>query len=344
MLKIPFIGAYVIRPYTTLPPASGPTLQFVEMNSITMDASQATASPARATELTPIPAALQTATAADEAVGRFCPLAAMNPSQTLYTTGTNNDPYGWAAHFFDYLDVQVAGDDFFPNVDPRLADGSTVTTANTPKATNPLKYTLATSVTTNVPDSVANGATGVANGTPDQAFGKQGLININTAPSYVLQQLPGVTPTIADQIVSDRTTNGPFKTIFDLNRVGTAGSANSFQTEGGLFTLTGTLDLKNDPGFAGGDFTVGPDRTDPTVKDDGVRGDFEERMLMLTRISNLITTRSDTFTCYVLLQGWRNVGTSNPTLAVQRRAVFILDRNSVTPSNNSPSSFRVPAQ
>lgn len=53
--------------------------------------------------------------------------------------------------------------------------------------------------------------------------------------------------------------------------------------------------------------------------------------LALNRISNLITTRSDSFTVYVLVQGWRNAGTANPELVVQRRVMFIADRSSVHP-------------
>jgi hypothetical protein len=51
---------------------------------------------------------------------------------------------------------------------------------------------------------------------------------------------------------------------------------------------------------------------------------------MLTRISNLITTRSDSFTVYIVVQGWRNAGTATPELVVQRRAAMIIDRSNVT--------------
>jgi len=60
---------------------------------------------------------------------------------------------------------------------------------------------------------------------------------------------------------------------------------------------------------------------------DGVRGDFEEQFLQLSRISNLITTRSDSFTCYVLIQGYRDAGTANPKLEVQKRVSYIIDRS-----------------
>ena len=64
---------------------------------------------------------------------------------------------------------------------------------------------------------------------------------------------------------------------------------------------------------------------------DMVRHDHEENYLLANRISNMVTTRSDTFTCYVLVQGWRGAGTDNPELVVQRRRAFVADRSGVTP-------------
>ena len=69
---------------------------------------------------------------------------------------------------------------------------------------------------------------------------------------------------------------------------------------------------------------------------DLVYGDFEAPFLALTRISNLVTTRSDSFTVYVLVQGWRNVGTQNPELVVQRRGAFLADRAAVHPIAGQP--------
>ena len=62
----------------------------------------------------------------------------------------------------------------------------------------------------------------------------------------------------------------------------------------------------------------------------GVANDFEQKFLMINRISNLITTRSDTFTVYIVIQGWRNAGTARPSLVVTKRAAFIVDRNNIT--------------
>ncbi len=47
----------------------------------------------------------------------------------------------------------------------------------------------------------------------------QGRININTASKEELEALPAIGPTIAQRIVDDRTTNGPYKQVEDLARV-----------------------------------------------------------------------------------------------------------------------------
>jgi hypothetical protein len=77
---------------------------------------------------------------------------------------------------------------------------------------------------------------------------------------------------------------------------------------------------------------------------------------MINRISNLITTRSDSFTVYIVIQGWRNAGapvTSDPNppvtgdpkapqLVVERRAAFIIDRSNVTGSPGAADPRKTP--
>lgn len=55
--------------------------------------------------------------------------------------------------------------------------------------------------------------------------------------------------------------------------------------------------------------------------DDGVEDDFEERDVIFSRISNLVTVRSDVFTAYILVR----IGTDGP----QKRVIAILDRSDV---------------
>ena len=76
---------------------------------------------------------------------------------------------------------------------------------------------------------------------------------------------------------------------------------------------------------------------------DDSRYDFEEQFLMFNKISNLITVRSDSFTVYILVQGWRGIGTGNPQMVVQRRAAFIQDRSPVSEQNRTlPAAVNVP--
>lgn len=44
-------------------------------------------------------------------------------------------------------------------------------------------------------------------------------ININIATAVELEQIPGIGPALAQRIISDRETNGPFKSVEDLTRI-----------------------------------------------------------------------------------------------------------------------------
>ena len=57
------------------------------------------------------------------------------------------------------------------------------------------------------------------------AASKPGKIDLNTATEAQLDTLPGVGPSTAGKIVSDRTENGPFRTVDDLMRVPGIGPA-----------------------------------------------------------------------------------------------------------------------
>jgi hypothetical protein len=62
-----------------------------------------------------------------------------------------------------------------------------------------------------------------------------------------------------------------------------------------------------------------------------ISGNFTAAYEKVISQSNQFTTRSDSFTVYILLQGWRNIGTATPELVVQRRAAAIIDRSTVKP-------------
>jgi hypothetical protein len=77
----------------------------------------------------------------------------------------------------------------------------------------------------------------------------------------------------------------------------------------------------NDPLYSSVDLDRFPDLT----PDDGAVSDFEERDVIFSRISNLVTVRSDVFTAYILVR----IGVDGP----QRRVIAILDRS----QTSSPS-------
>jgi hypothetical protein len=135
----------------------------------------------------------------------------------------------------------------------------------------------------------------------------KGRININTAPIFVLAQLPWMRqPPEAvpferpRAIVEYRNKYGPFKSIGGLMRVGPMQQLAS----------DGVNNLYNA-------VPRGPDLTPDKVTDD-----LEERDLFFTRISNLVTVRSDVFTAYILVR----IGLDGP----QKRVVAILDRSLAT--------------
>jgi DNA uptake protein ComE-like DNA-binding protein len=134
---------------------------------------------------------------------------------------------------------------------------------------------------------------------PDETRIK-GRINVNTAPWYVIAQLPWMEPAVAQAIVGYR------------------------DTIAGAFESTGELAQVPEMSFYGydsNDLKTFPDLT----RDDNAADDFEERNVIFSRISNLVTVRSDVFTAYILVR----IGTDGP----QKRVIAILDRSQVYSSD-----------
>jgi hypothetical protein len=122
--------------------------------------------------------------------------------------------------------------------------------------------------------------------------------------------------------------NGPFQSIYDLYRVPAFRSAQAI------------ILASADPEDLMGDLSPWGNGTDQ------VRGDAEEQSILMRRVSNLITTRSDTFTVYLVVQGWRlnPANRQDPQLVTQRRAAMIVDRSRVTPTNPTPIIYNIPTQ
>jgi len=136
-----------------------------------------------------------------------------------------------------------------------------------------------------------------------------GRININTAPTMVLAQLPwlryqeGEDCNRAKDIVAYRVREGqshPYRSVADLMQIPSMRNLQGDELDN-QFT----------------DAPRGPDLTPDTALDD-----MEERDLLFTRISDLVTVRSDVFTAYVLVR----IGVNGP----QRRMVALFDRSGVT--------------
>lgn len=128
----------------------------------------------------------------------------------------------------------------------------------------------------------------------------KGRININTAPWFVIAQLPWMEPAVAQAIAAYRdTVSEAFDSVAELMYVPQM-----------AYYATDALDLDRRP-----DFTPA----------DGAVDDFEERDIIFSRISNLVTVRSDIFTAYILVR----IGVDGP----QKRVIAIFDRSGV----HSPS-------
>lgn len=136
----------------------------------------------------------------------------------------------------------------------------------------------------------------------------KGRININTAPWFVLAQLPWMPDSVARAITSFRDILNPF---------------DSFNKPFGAFDTIG--DLMQVPQmyhYAIGDYNdVDLQKWPDLTFGDGAISDFEERDIIFSRISNLITVRSDIFTAYILVR----IGLDGP----QKRVIAIFDRSQV---------------
>ena len=140
----------------------------------------------------------------------------------------------------------------------------------------------------------------VDHGHPAQETRIKGRININTAPWFVIAQLPWMQPKIAQAIVAYRDT-----------------IAGAFEGTGALMQVPEMGYYAYDPAYAAIDLNYLPDLT----PSDGAISDFEERDIIYARISNIISVRSDVFTAYILVR----VGADGP----QKRVLAILDRSQV---------------
>lgn len=204
-------------------------------------------------------------------------------------------------------------------------------------------------------------------GDPDETFANYGeyselavagRININTAPWYVIAQLPWVSnPSsgneykLAQAIVAYRDkfklvpnlvdySEGRGKGMVDLTG---ASPLALVREEPGFANLPELINVTHDLAGVGGATydqwydirRLGRDENPPGTplnnnpageppfygSGDGVANDMLERDVIFARISNLVTVRSDVFTAYILVR----IGTDGP----QKRVIAIFDRSNV---------------
>ena len=192
-----------------------------------------------------------------------------------------------------------------------------------------------------------------------------GRININTAPWFVIAQLPWMRNEIAQAVVAYRDRIREVPGIVDYSNGRARGMWNTtdpsppiyVREEPGFASVGELVNVTHDlAGMGGGSYMelfdirrygrnrdVGnndidelrfPDLTPPSqTEGDGAANDFEERDLIFARISNLVTVRSDVFTAYIVVR----IGADGP----QKRVVAVLDRSNVYPNGAGGFNGRV---
>ncbi len=233
-------------------------------------------------------------------------------------------------HVFDYFTaIQNPHDDYLPNVDPN-AYGSglynPVPGVGTPKytyANTPSNTLIFNNILGGTAQNPLSPPTAVANNATEDTMAVEGLININTASAAILARVPwtpigsftdatGVTGNqpyasnntldqgIATSIVQYRNAYGPFKTIFDLNKVPlNPALCSGFTNLQNIWGNPATTDLIPKTNLQ----PIPHPGTGPGPASDYNTNDFKTRFNSIVRVSNLLTTRSDTYTIYVLVQG-----------------------------------------
>ena len=140
--------------------------------------------------------------------------------------------------------------------------------------------------------------------------------------------------------------HGAFNSLMELNKVFDPTDATRKKTfQNALGNLPSIRDPADPSYYNWGNYAPGPEflpvKAGQKV-DNASQNDWLPNTLMVTRISNLVTTRSDSFTAYVIIQGWRNARTQFPELVVQRRLALLIDRSALGLASGSPKVYTVP--
>ncbi len=144
-----------------------------------------------------------------------------------------------------------------------------------------------------------------------------GRININTAPWFVLAQLPWIQYQANDTVP----TYSRAQAIASFRD----GRERAFKSTAELMRVPELHDLEFDSLDNQYDDPVSQEPRGPDLTYDQARDDLEERDILFTRMSDLVTVRSDVFTAYILVR----IGLNGP----QKRVLAILDRSETDASN-----------
>lgn len=270
--------------------------------------------------------------------------------------------YRWSMDLFDHITVQAPHDDYFPDmnksvhttVDPVSNSGgpagdSTVAALKDVEHREPIEGLIninsaSWKVLSALPLVISDGATtSTTSGSAPPAGEVFPALTRELARLIVYYR-----DVDADPFTAGNQPHGPFKTIMELNKVvdtrppalgGPSPATMELNLRPGFRNAMGTIHFA--PGAAEPNDNQG-DFSPATAATDGVRADFEEKSLALSRISNLITTRSDSYTCYILVQGYRDAESANPELIVERRVAFLLDRSRTVPAFPQPVVTKIP--
>lgn len=394
LMAIPYIGTYKI--YRAVGAAAPVLYEYVPLP---MDAVNVAPEPASVTVTGVGGVEVKT-------VGRFDPREdpTMVTTWTLATNGVRNE---WAASLTDFISArQAAYKPTFPDVPDASPESVGYTTAGGAAATDnhrrdqdgPVTGTAATANTfndvpytnfvtrsgptdTTIPkDSITNST--VRRRGADTKVGtepvtlQQGLINVNTAPSIVLRQLPWVinpATGLADYAVGSAAEYDQRAVVNEIVRR---------REELGLAPATTTPPLPplNTPSQPGRQFGFGslptlslvpqvnrtttataPNATSTTVLTatapelmrlgnlnplyrNEAAANYQIDNLNIARVSNLATTRSDVFTVYVTVQAWTWTGNDSnqprdTRLVGERRSSFVVDRSRINQTQYDVSNL-----
>jgi hypothetical protein len=326
LLNVPFIGSYIIYRQDSAAPT---VLIPVEVNPIAIDAVLAE------------PEALGTR----RSVGRPDPRP---------LSANQASPASWAEDLFDYITArQSTYDRRIPDVPPGLVNTNDLNsladdtrTADGPVFGDEGRGTAPVRVFGNGlgASGIAVRAESLSQRSTNYATLNEGKVNINTAPPAVLRLLPitvgtdglsgpgVVTDAIATAINTSRNSaSGPFTSVMHFDRSATVGGPSTVVSP---ISAASTAEAR----FLAGDIT-------PTSGLD----DYKVDLANATRISNLASTRSDTFTVYITVQAWTVGGPPGTTwvqatdtrLVGERRVAFIVDRSALTNFDKDTKKLRI---